>query len=99
MLSFLYRSEECCVCYETTTHHLTCFHVVCPNCEARVNACPLCRRPFEKKIHKPLNIIPFLVGVGMTVIIIWCLIEFSSFVVYLIKIAFWIIFISCLFVI
>jgi hypothetical protein len=47
--------EECCVCFENTSHKTECNHIVCVSCITNLDKCPLCRAPFRFLSNKCLE--------------------------------------------
>jgi len=52
--------EDCCICFENTSHTLSCHHHTCINCLKKLikksNICPICRKEFNThpyKYHPP----------------------------------------------
>jgi hypothetical protein len=41
--------EECCVCFENTSHNTECSHVVCIECLKTLQKCPICRHNLQYK--------------------------------------------------
>jgi len=57
----IYPEDECSICMNPycITENITwfpCNHCVCLKCYMRCNACPICRRPFDKNIKPPIFI-------------------------------------------
>lgn len=63
-------TDECCVCYENTTHIISCGHTICDSCVTNIMQysktlnCPLCRQNQETKngliIKYPIHLVTLL---------------------------------------
>jgi hypothetical protein len=47
--------EECCVCFCETTHTTQCNHILCVDCNKKIDICPLCRKEQRYRENKQVD--------------------------------------------